>query len=596
VGDTQTYAETSVDSREEVGAVLDRARKRVDAGAISADIAMRAQALGHRWELATPAELGVFFQEIDRLLHSPPSDKAPKSAVETNRHLALLLMTMLERGLDPPQVLDCRFALIEGAQAPPIDARDLLTVQVPRPTPRDKARPAENWHWWTQPKLVSGGQVLNEALVRETQAQLVLPVVPPLAAFYASALAAERIRMTSDGAETGDSVPLVRNRTKVLEALAQWCADVNGRRGTRWTLHRISRYFPWRAAASGELDPVSVALVRGRTDLTSATQAYYQQSDLALLQRRCMLFWRPVIEAALAEFPNTSPAWLATPWPAQNSLDLPNSGPGIGSKKVPTREAVRQIVRWLRDRLKKASKLRGGWDDVVRYHNAYTLYSLHYLLWALGARAVREPIADLRLIEPAYNLFLLCDKSAGDLYSTRLVWAPDDFVRHFQNYRAHLLAFSERLMSHLPDEYDRYQRTFAYWRGGDNAGVPPEGIKSLFIEVLQGVFHPLSAETATGPRMPAELRLPANCSRHYLRTYLVEARCPSDMIDAQLGHWYHGREPWGASSSLAPADFALVMRSYLASFARRLGLRARAERIGTGRNAAWLIPDGFSTR
>lgn len=556
LGDTQLYASVPAQACQSLAQRLDRLRKQVDARAIAADIAMRAQPLGHRWELATPAELGVFFHDLERLLQGG-SEERPAAI---NRHLAVLLMTMLSRGLEPERVLACRFAVAAANDTPPAETGDVLVARV---RARGKPTQPDDWTWDTRAKLVVGGRVQNEQLVRPTQDRLRLPLDPPLAGFYARALAEELTDCSP-----GVSVPLVRRSKRVLEALSAWCSDVNHRRGTRLTVHRISHFLPWRAAAARDLDPVMVAYVRGQSDMASATQAYYQYCDPAILRGNLSRFWREVI----LEGTDQAPAWLRIPWPPQTELALEGGEPGLGSQKVPTRDAIRKIVSWLRHHLTETTKpLSTGSDGFARVHNAYTLYTLHYLLWTLGARAVREPIPDLRYVHARHNLVLMCDKSADDLYSTRLVWATDDFLEHLGHYAVHLDRLAERRLLHHPDDYDRHLRSVARWRGGTESGPPEDGLPSLFMDLIDGELRALPAETATGGRMPRELRLPANCSRHYLRTYLVQAGCPNDLIDAQLGHWHHGREPWGLSSSLAPLRFAQTMRRYLGDLTRELG-------------------------
>ena len=339
-----------------------------------------------------------------------------------------MLMTMLTRGVDPERACSCRLALAEPGDANAKQADAILSVSA-------LGTPAETWSWESSPRLSVGRPVGNPELVRETQTRLSLSVEPPFAAFYASALRPDR-----DQLKTGRSVALVHSQEAVIEAASEWCRKVNRRQGTRLTLHRISHYLSWRAASEPELDPVMVAAVRGQTDTTSATQAYYQHIDPGVLQSALDAFWRRVIEQARSELRVPEPPWLAADWPP-TQLGLDSTGPGLGSKKVPTRDAVRRITAYLRKSLKGRPCTRlTGWEDLCRYHRAYTRYTLHYLLWATGARAVRKPISDLRLVDSRLGLVLLTDQSAADLYSARLVWVDADFLAHLGYYRAHLEA------------------------------------------------------------------------------------------------------------------------------------------------------------
>ena len=74
--------------------------------------------------------------------------------------------------------------------------------------------------------------------------------------------------------------------------------------------------------------------------------------------------------------------------------------------------------------------------------------------------------------------------------------------------------------------------------------------------------------------------LPFNASRHFIRTELVmsqhpdHGRCPSHIIDAFLGHWLRGREPWSELSTLSPVQFVEHLRPYLEELVASCGWRA----------------------
>lgn len=571
-GATSVYAYTPGDSGTSLRPRLDRLAKRVDAHAIAADVAMRSQPLRHRWGLLTPAELAAFFAGIDQLLAATIADHAAKPARGAHeaqlcdRSLAVLLMTMLIRGIEPAEAV--KMHLVVDATVDPVtgsvaSSGELLCAA--RPGSR-QAR----WHWEHTPDPCHGGEVRNTELVRPTAERLRLPLQPPFAALFRLALSENW-----KSRRAGEFFPLVQHPKRVIKRVADWCAKLNCTHGTRLTAHRISHFLPWRAAAECQLDPVMVALMRGRADLTSATQAYYQQTDPDILANSVSAFWQGVVGEVLIELPVAPPAWLATPWP-QQALDLDSGGPGIGSKKVPTRATVRRVIAYLLKNLRSANAARqiAPWEHLRAYHNAYTLYTLHFHLWATGARAARDPLPDLRFVEPVSQLVLLCDKSAADAYSSRLVWVCPEYLAHLNYYRAHLEVVAKRMLVDRSDQYVAHRRTLEHWRGAGPPGAPDGGIVSLFYELFDTGPEILTPELATDVRMPPDLALPPNCNRHYLRTALRERGCRGDLVDAQLGHWHHGTEPWGASSSLTPRAFARVMRGYLEPLIRDLGFRA----------------------
>jgi hypothetical protein len=479
---------------------------------------------------------------------------------------------MLHRGLTPEAACRCRLVVLEHEAKEPAQDADLLILRLGAPR-RKRGKPDTVGHayWRLRPRLVAGGAPLDPELVEPTQEYLPLSLPPPLRAFYATAFA-ELVEQWGQH----DTVPLIRRPSAALAALSDWHRACNGRHGTRLTPQRISGFLSRRASADGGVDAVSIALMRGRTDVASATQAYYQLSNPERVQADTDGFWRRVIEEVRAEMGDTVPAWLSVPWPRQQALALGGQEPGLGSRKVPTRGTVRKTVAHLLRRLRssgRALRSRVALETISEAHNAYALYTMHCILWMLIARGIRDPIPDLRHLDRRSGLVAMCDKSAEDQYSTRLVWAPDSFFEQLEHYRQHLEVLAERLLLHAPTQAERIQRSLSHWRDSASVGTVPDGLPSLIVEIIDGRLVPLTAEDATGARMPLRLRMAANSSRHYLRTYLADVGCPDDLIDAQLGHWYHGREPWGVSSSLSPGAFARVMQRYLGDVFSEMGFR-----------------------
>lgn len=582
-GDTQTYATLPREATLTLAETLDRVRQRVDKQSIAAELAMRTQPLGFRWDLLMPHEVGVFFVALDRLV-----SRAPVEDTDEARHLALLLMTMVSRGLDPEQAIDCRLAVLHADEPEPEELRDVLIARRPS-KPRHPAQ--AQWYWRTCPRWVTGGAPIRPDLVRATSPVLRLPLPPPLAAFL------DRV-VAPDGKSTGVSQPLIRRPQRVMALLTGagtakgnsprrgWCSTLNRLYGTRLSARRISRFFPRWALAHGALDGVSIAALRGQVDATSVTQAYYQHVDPELLAARFSRGWQKIIEETLPEIAaDQVPAWLRTPWPAQHAMAFPGLAEGVGSRRVPTAAAVRQVVCWLQDGIQAARGRGHRWEDLVVQHNRYVLYTLHYLLWALGARAVRDPLPDPRLIDRGTGLVVLCDKSADDRYSTRLVYAPEDFLEHLGCYHDHLRQLAHHLALRQTEAYLRLMASQREWTASTRSAPGAHRLTTPFVECLgNGEWVPLTSEAATLARLPQALRLAPNSSRHYLRTYLAERGCPEDLIDAQLGHWHHGREPWGASSSLSPQSFAGYMRGYLGQMTGELGFKPLASPLRGSRS------------
>jgi hypothetical protein len=61
--------------------------------------------------------------------------------------------------------------------------------------------------------------------------------------------------------------------------------------------------------------------------------------------------------------------------------------------------------------------------------------------------------------------------------------------------------------------------------------------------------------TLIGRRLRSVYALPFNSSRHYLRSCLLERQCPLEVINAFMGHFERGEEPWGVFSGFSPLAY-----------------------------------------
>lgn len=70
------------------------------------------------------------------------------------------------------------------------------------------------------------------------------------------------------------------------------------------------------------------------------------------------------------------------------------------------------------------------------------------------------------------------------------------------------------------------------------------------------------------------LHFPANVHRRFMRTTLLDRDCPPEVVDAWMGHWNTGQEPWGAMSSFSYGDFVEELRKHLVPVLDELGFVA----------------------
>jgi len=67
---------------------------------------------------------------------------------------------------------------------------------------------------------------------------------------------------------------------------------------------------------------------------------------------------------------------------------------------------------------------------------------------------------------------------------------------------------------------------------------------------------------------------PLNINRHYLHTHLKEVGCSAELVDACMGHWDAGQEPWAKYSTFCPHEYREHISSAIELMMQRQGWRA----------------------
>lgn len=92
----------------------------------------------------------------------------------------------------------------------------------------------------------------------------------------------------------------------------------------------------------------------------------------------------------------------------------------LGSRFAPPKSDLREIIK----RLKKALSIPPTCDATfAKFHNAMTIYTALFYLYATGCRPTAALIPSSSAIDPETGFTILDDKAAPDGFKTRLVWA-----------------------------------------------------------------------------------------------------------------------------------------------------------------------------
>jgi len=217
----------------------------------------------------------------------------------------------------------------------------------------------------------------------------------------------------------------------------------------------------------------------------------------------------------------------------------------VGCRLAPTHAAVTEAISGLLSALKAAAPYRNlaGW---IEYHNLYTLYSVWTFGFASGVRGVLSPYLPPAQIHAPSGFASLTDKDNGSGYKTRLLWLPPSVLEQMQHYENHLAVVRDEIQEPTP----ALQKSCFFLHAEKRA-----------VEV-----RPKTLCLHMDPFLP----FPVNVHRRFVRSELLERACPPEVVDAWMGHWHWGEEPWGEFSSFSPIQYREALEDYLVPLLREL--------------------------
>ncbi len=549
-----------------VEVATDPVRKRFQKKQIAAEIARTAQPLSFLWSVLTPWEVLLMLKDLPSL-------------AEMDSDLALVLLMCFIRGVDVEEALKIRYreAEMKGKQ---------VCFEID-----EDGRCA----WWLPVNIgikLGKGTVgcVGHEHAPSTHFKVLFPAV--LDRLFKAYLP----KRTIDERKKGERLTALARPKETSDALTKWISQINRRYRTRLTLLRISRFMGLRGRARQGLDGVHLAYLRSKYELDSETQIYYTRTLPDAVESAYQDFWSGIFDEIEREWKALNvpmPAWMNKGVSeGRQQFELPMEGlieerlceTGIGAHKVPRKQVVQQMIAGIDQAMGQASKRLPVFLRTIEYHNQYMLYTLVYLTWASGYRAVSSPLPDPRLLDQETGLLHISDKDAEDGYCSRFVWLTPDCVRQVRYYLDHLEAVTLRMAGYNPEVYAAFRKAWLRWKGR-----PPNiSGKRWIMETDERGFTPFvmlddKGFTPIRPRLVRQLlpegyQLPLDSNRHYLRSWLLSHGCSPSLIDIQMGHWHHGHEPWGKTSSLAPNQYARAIEPYLTTLLEDLGFASRQSR------------------
>jgi len=314
---------------------------------------------------------------------------------------------------------------------------------------------------------------------------------------------------------------------------------------------RISKLLFRRIYQQTGDDIVAAALITGTDHYLASVRRHYctpRIDDLRGIYRRAI--------TSIAEDLSERTSSLG----AETFPNMTPDSDSIGSPICPTDKSLAKAFSDIRRdiRLLKNAPWNRSDSRFQRRHNYYTFYTVLSFSIAAAMRGVSTPYLHTIDVDSETGFAVVTDKDSGSGYKSRLVWLPEAVRKQMKLYEDYLAAISDRLRLRAST---KEMPCYFLDEFGETLEVRP---KSLV------------------PYLKQYLDLPANASRHWTCTHLreKEGTLSRESIDALMGHWWRGEEPWGTFSSFSYSQFRKEMEKPISEIYtdlefRPLGIRER---------------------
>lgn len=212
---------------------------------------------------------------------------------------------------------------------------------------------------------------------------------------------------------------------------------------------------------------------------------------------------------------------------------MDNENNFTGSRGVPTIKSVTSAIAFVRehaDHLASIAPSHRLSSELVPVYNFAIIYLLWHQFFSIGTRGIRLPYVPLTEVSTISGLGTLADKDSGDGYKARLTWMRPELLTH--------MVGMELLVENVA-------RSLGIVRAPADAKLFFLDDSMIAGKIIAGEITPSGIEGLTSTILP----FPSNTPRHVMRFLLRESGATNEVVEAFMGHWQAGREPWGKYST-----------------------------------------------
>lgn len=402
-------------------------------------------------------------------------------------------------------------------------------------------RCASHWGWWLpagRPKFKSDEAEDSSHLTSSRARNLWLPATPDVVRLGERALSQRDLR------EAARPVPMfatpidqLRDRMK-----AQLRQDRTVRRaGT--TIEALERWLTHAICLSAGGDSAIAHVVTGRPDLLSRTTIYYSSVSQTTVED----------------------VWHAATNPLRENDDAIDRAPDqkvreqvYGSHSCPGDNDIEILRSRLVTALDNAT-------DPTTYNLALTHYTVVLLSISVALRPTTAPVLEYEAFDPATGFGLIDDKRLVDGYTARLTWYPPAAREQLAIYKAHIEQLAQTTLNEASRKWEsKHPKMLPFFMPVSTKKKSGKVMKAVgTIDVIRSLLSLHRIDFTT------------NFGRHFIRSKLLR-RCSSETLQAFMGHWHRGTEPWGAASGLDPLFYRQDISGQLTEVLAEHGWEAQA--------------------
>jgi hypothetical protein len=310
----------------------------------------------------------------------------------------------------------------------------------------------------------------------------------------------------------------------------------------RLTISKLSKFLFYRVLEESNGDVCMASLISGDEHQLAHVRLFYTMLPVESIQRIYFDATREIVSRILSASNSTYKVSQDNPVQTRERF--------VGSRLCPKFDAVQKAII----RLKADIQIATINSDLIESHNLSSLIVIWHFAFASACRAIETPYMSLEEIDPVTGIGLLADKDDGTKYKARLVWIPPSILSQMERYQEYLL----KLMPIPGMSTNAFPPVFFLHR--DNKG-----------RLKTQIVRP----NTMSPLMDKYLPYPANFHRRFMRTELLIRGCAMEAVDAYMGHWNMGEEPWATYSSFSYQQYRDEMNKYLVPLLDEIGLNGQ---------------------